>query len=216
MTLPPRRQIVVLGLGVLLSVLAMSGALGTYRGYRGQPLSQKVMVLFLFPVTATVITGVVENLRRRTPSPASESGSADSAIQGIVFWVSVFLTGVHALLVSVLFGFTLKTPWAKRAVVLLLGLTLAAVGNLLPRTRPNMAIGIRTSRTLGDRQLWIVTHRIGGYVLVGVGLVTMASGLFMRGQRAAAVPFIAFALGALVLAAFYARSARTSHDPRQA
>jgi hypothetical protein len=30
-----------------------------------------------------------------------------------------------------------------------------AIGNLLPRVRPNVAIGIRTSRTLRDRDAWL-------------------------------------------------------------
>jgi uncharacterized membrane protein len=205
----PRRQVVVLGLGFLLSTLAMSGALGAYHGYRGQPLSQKVMALFLLPVTATVITAVVQNLRR----PAPPSDAADRAVQGIVFWVSVFLLGVHGLLVALLFGMTWTRPWALRTLIILLGLTLAAVGNLLPRTRPNLAIGIRTARTLNDRELWMLTHRVGGYVLVALGLITMASGVFMQGQRVAAVPFVAYLMGAIVLAASYFRYAHGSSHP---
>lgn len=212
---PPRRVLVVLGLGFLLSVLAMSGVLGPYRGYRGQPLSQKLMSLFMMPVTATVIAGVVQNLRRRAPAPTAETASAESALHGIVFWVGVFLLGIHTLLVSVLFGAPWTRPWALRAAVLLLGLTLAAVGNLLPRTRPNMAIGIRTSRTLSDRHVWMLTHRIGGYVLVVLGLITIASALLMRGRDVAAVPFTAFALGAVVLAACYVKYAHLSPDARR-
>jgi uncharacterized membrane protein len=216
MTLPiPRRHLAVLGLGFVLSVLAMLGAFGTYRGYRGQPLSQKIMVLFMLPVTATVVSAVVQNLRHRAPAIAGNNDSADAALEGIVFWVCVFLLSVHTLLVSVLFGMTWTAPWAMRAVVLLLGLTLAAVGNLLPRTRPNMAIGIRTARTLNDRQFWIFTHRLSGYVLVALGLITMASALFLQGQRVAGVPFTAFALGGIVLTACYVRYALVSGGARQ-
>jgi hypothetical protein len=211
MTLPiPHRQLAVLGLGFLLSVLGMSGALGTYHGYRGQPTSQKVLVLFLLPITGTVIAAVIQNLRRRTPPDPHGNRSADAALQGIVLWVCVFLVGVHTLLLSVLFGFTWTTPWATRAVVVLLGLTLSAIGNLLPRTRPNLAIGIRTSRTLSDRQLWILTHRTSGYVLVALGVLTIASGLFLDGPRVASVPFTAFAMGAVVLVACYVRYAAMS------
>jgi hypothetical protein len=35
-------------------------------------------------------------------------------------------------------------PWAPRAVVVLFGLFLAAIGDGLPRTRPNQLFGIRT------------------------------------------------------------------------
>jgi len=59
----------------------------------------------------------------------------------------------------------------------LLGAFLIGIGNLLPRTRPNLAIGIRTSRTLSDRDLWMRTHRIAGYLVVALGLVILVAGI---------------------------------------
>src|SRR6266513_565511 len=45
-------------------------------------------------------------------------------------------------------------PLVPRLAPVLLGAALMAIGNLLPRVRPNVAIGIRTSRTLRDRGAW--------------------------------------------------------------
>jgi uncharacterized membrane protein len=84
----------------------------------------------------------------------------------------------------------------------MLGITLMAIGNLLPRTRPNLALGIRTARTLMDRQLWVLTHRISGYVLVGVGIVTVISGLSMSGPLVPAAPGLAVLAGALIVTAY--------------
>jgi uncharacterized membrane protein len=56
-----------------------------------------------------------------------------------------------------------------------LGLALIGVGNLLPLTRPSRAIDIRTRRTLSDRALWMRTHRVAGYLVVGLGLVIVVS-----------------------------------------
>ena len=53
----------------------------------------------------------------------------------------------------------------------MLGLTMIGIGNLLPRTRPNLAIGIRTHRSLADRTLWARIHRAAGYLLVTSGMV---------------------------------------------
>jgi uncharacterized membrane protein len=52
-----------------------------------------------------------------------------------------------------------------------------SVGNLLPRTGPNLAIGIRTQRTLADRGYWLNTHRRAGYMVVICGAVIVLSAL---------------------------------------
>ena len=70
--------------------------------------------------------------------------------------------------------------WAGRLVIVWLGLFFVAVGNLLPRTRPNLVVGIRTRRTLADRQFWIRLHRLSGYAAVVVGCVIVVSGAFLR------------------------------------
>jgi uncharacterized membrane protein len=51
------------------------------------------------------------------------------------------------------------------------------VGNLLPRTRPNLAIGIRTRRTLADRAAWATAHRLLEYIVVACGVVTVVGAL---------------------------------------
>jgi uncharacterized membrane protein len=135
---------------------------------------------------------------------------ADAAIDSIVFCVLLFLISVHVIVLAVMVRFEAIQAWASRGVVVLVGLTLIAVGNLLPRTRPNVAVGIRTARTLVDRQLWMLTHRVAGYVAVSVGCVTVVSGLVLARERAAALPAIAFVVGVGVLAVCYWRFSRAS------
>jgi immunity protein, SdpI family len=79
--------------------------------------------------------------------------------------------------------------WAMRAVVVLLGLTFVAVGNLLPRTRPNVAIGVRTRQTMTNGQMWNQVHRVGGYVTVAWGVVIAASAVTLKG------PVLGLAIG---------------------
>ena len=79
-------------------------------------------------------------------------------------------------------GMYLPKIWAMRAVVVLLGLTFVAVGNLLPRTRPNVAVGIRTRQTLSNSQIWNRVHRVGGYVTVFWGAVIALSAIALSGQ----------------------------------
>jgi len=66
--------------------------------------------------------------------------------------------------------------------VVLLGVTFVAVGNLLPRTRPNVAVGVRTKQTLANAQLWQRVHRVGGYVTVFWGIVIAIAAVTLSGQ----------------------------------
>ena len=209
-----RKHLQVLGAGFALSVAASLGWLGTYEAFSGRPVLERSIALFLLPATGSVIWALISSLQRRR-LPAQDNGVADAAIRDIVFWVLVFLMGMHAVMVGMLVGITWIRPWASRAVVVLGGVMLVAIGNLLPRTRPNMALGIRTSRTLTDRQLWMLTHRASGYVAVLLGALTIYSGFFLAREHIPGVPFLGFVSAAIALLAYYWKTAsRLGRTPR--
>ena len=80
-------------------------------------------------------------------------------------------------MLTALLGMLQGRKWALQIVPVMLGLTMIGVGNLLPSTRPNLAIGIRTSRTLSDRAVWIRTHRMAGYTMVALGFVIVLAAI---------------------------------------
>jgi uncharacterized membrane protein len=90
----------------------------------------------------------------------------------------------------------------------LFGAVLIAIGNLLPRTRPNVAFGLRTTRTLTDPQLWQHVHRAGGYAMVGLGIVIALTGLVLTHQALGAVIGGAALLAAMTVFATYRKHAR--------
>jgi uncharacterized membrane protein len=81
------------------------------------------------------------------------------------------------------------------------GVLLIGLGNVLPKLPRNGLVGIRTPWTLADPVVWERTHRLGGYLVMAAGLVTLAS-LPATGQRAARLPMIA-TLGAVGLSVAY-------------
>ena len=89
----------------------------------------------------------------------------------------LFVLGVHATVLVALLGLLRGRAWASQIVPVMLGATMIGIGNLLPRLRPNLAIGVRTRRTLADRGLWARTHRTVGYVLVACGMVIVGSAI---------------------------------------
>ena len=116
-----------------------------------------------------------------------------------------------ALLVMALYGLVLATiadlsgvrAIAPRAAVVLFGVFWIAVGDLLPRTRPNVFIGIRTARTLEDRDLWLRMHRLAGYVAVLFGVVVIFAGVLLSKFGIRDVVSIAFVVSVATLPVAY-------------
>ena len=116
-----------------------------------------------------------------TDRSLATGGFSEAIHEAIAVRVVLFVTAIHVLVVLNLSGVGWIRAAGPRLVVMLLGGVFIAVGNLLPRTRPNLALGIRTTRTLSDRSLWIRLHRTCGYVAVGFGTVVIVSGLLLAG-----------------------------------
>ena len=133
----------------------------------------------------------------------------------IVLWVVVLMLGVHAGMIAAALGHATLAP---RIISVVMGVSLIAAGNVMPRLRPNIVAGVRTRGTLTDPRLWRATHRVLGVafmiagattVLVGLvrpsyGLTTAVIGIIvacaiatiggLRARRTAAAAFTAFVL----------------------
>jgi len=166
-------------------------------------LGARVLIASMLPIAASAIYVVFASLWRRDPSIVIETHA--HAQRGIRRCIVLFAIALHVLLVASLAGVTTVRAAAPRLAVVLFGLLLVGVGNLLPQTRPNLIVGIRTSRTLGDRRFWMRIHRVGGYATVAVGTVLVFSGVFLnRVQIVQAFHLAAFA-AALALLSSYRR-----------
>ena len=86
-----------------------------------------------------------------------------------------FMAVIHVLTLATALGWAVDVT---RVIMLGLGLLLIALGNYLPRIKPNWWMGIRTPWTLDNDKVWRDTHRISGKTFVAAGLVTLAAALF--------------------------------------
>jgi hypothetical protein len=135
------------------------------------------MVAFLLP-TATAITDfLLRGLCVNHPIEESSSPSVLAIYDAIMLRFTLFIFGVHLAIQLAVSGLLSRSTWAAELVPLMLGFTLISIGNLLPKTRPNLAIGIRTQRTLSDGALWMRVHRRVGYIAVGCGIVIVLSAI---------------------------------------
>ena len=171
-----KRFPIVIAVGYLASLLAFPSLPGFAPG--GDPLSARIEIALVLPTAAAVIYLAVRRVWARD-SIRDADGAFDPTYGAIVFAIVLFVTAIHIMLMATLTGLVTGDGWAARATIVLFGLLMVRIGDLLPRTRPNLAIGIRTPGTLASRCLWIQTHRTAGYVTVGLGLVFALSGAFL-------------------------------------
>ena len=200
------RAVAVVAAGYLVGLAAYSRLPGPFLD---QKISARILVAFTLPTTALVIYTLFRSLwihdRIR-----SGNGAFESTYHAIVLRVLLFVLALHVLVMMQLTGVMdgLRLP-AGRAVVVLFGLVLVAIGNLLPRTRPNVAVGVRTARTLANAQLWQQVHRAGGYATVGLGIVIAVTGLVLTHETVGAVVSAAALVAAATVFVSYRRHART-------
>jgi uncharacterized membrane protein len=161
------RHFIVIGMGYVLGAAVFS---------RLPHQIPRPMVAFLLPTAALVTFALLRQLGTRH---LSEDHSRDFLLtyDAIMFRFLLFLTGVHATILAGLLGLLWGREWAARIVPVLLGAFLIGIGNLLPRTRPNLAIGISTSGTRSDRALWMRIHRVAGYLVVALGFLILVGGI---------------------------------------
>lgn len=134
----------------------------------------QLTVAFGLPAAAVAIVALFRVLRPKDPFRENYvrfEGTFALVLDAVV----VLIVGLHLALLGYLLA---RRPWLGSLVPLLLGGTVAFVGNLLPRVRPNSVVGIRTPWTIRDEAVWTKTHRLGGYVVTVFGLALMGAALF--------------------------------------
>lgn len=149
---------------------------------------------FVFPLIATAVALLItEVLPRIDPRRANWDKFRD-VVYLLVNLIVLFLAWTMVLALGVSLGWKVDLP---RALMVGMGLFLAAMGNYLPRIRSNWWMGIRTPWTLESERVWRDTHRVGGRTFVAGGLVA-AMAAFLPEPFSAVLPIAALALGALI------------------
>jgi hypothetical protein len=142
-------------------------------------LPNLVLIAFLLPTAAAVLLWLFHAIELHRPVCAREPGDC-AATERVLFRIILFIGGLHGLVMLRMTEASWIQTWAPQLTLVLVGALLVSVGNLLPTTRPNALVGIRTPRSLGSRPFWMEINRVGGYVTVAFGLVVMVSAVLLR------------------------------------
>lgn len=155
---------------------------GNVDGFASRPVGA-----FLMPVVALATWAFVRSVPRFLTGEARMRALA-SPLPLVTALVSFLFAGLHFVMLDVALS---GNATAGTALGLVLALFSVALGLVLPKLRRNGYAGIRTPYSLASDENWQKTHRLGGMLFVGAGLVGLI-----------AVPFgsSAVAVGALVAA----------------
>ena len=119
----------------------------------------------------------------------------------LVFWL---IPAVSILVSGITYALALGREFRLSSLLSAgLGLMFLAIGNYLPKCRPNRTVGIRISWTLGSEENWNATHRFAGKVWVVGGLVMAFSVLLPEVPGMIVTILAAAALSILPLAYSY-------------
>jgi hypothetical protein len=130
------------------------------------------LIAFLLPTAALLLRILLGALWSRDPLRDRDE-RADRVYHAILLRIELLILGLHIAVLTA-FAIGLRPDVMRvlaRLVPLMFGMAVVGIGNLLPRLRPNLVMGIRTRQTLSDRDTWMTTHRIAGYMTVSYGLV---------------------------------------------
>jgi uncharacterized membrane protein len=188
-----RTHVIVIAAGFAAGAVAYPRLPGDYRG----------MTAFLLPTMAAITYGIVRSILSRDRDRQRDPIVART-YDAIAFWILLFVVALHAV---VLDGLMHARALPARLTPVLLGLALMMVGNLLPRTRPNLAFGIRSARALDDRGVWMTLNRRAGYVAVVLGFViALAGALLPPGMIVLQVVSVAVIAAACALVAVWVKT----------
>jgi uncharacterized membrane protein len=158
------------------------------------------MITFLLPAAALLTWGLLSWLWRRDPVRERSAG-LEATFRALVFRIVLLIVGLHVVVLASLVSGRNLVP---RAVPLLMGLGVVAIGDLLPRLRPNIAIGFRAPWTLRNHSVWMRTHRFAGYAAVSLGAVIIVAGVALP-RPTADIAVLAAGVGCASTLVWYSR-----------
>ena len=128
---------------------------------------------FLLPFVVLAIWGLLIALPKLDPRSANIEKFRD-AYDVLVAAVIAVMCLLHICVLGSALGWPIDVG---RVAPIGIGALFVVIGTLLPRFQSNFFFGIRTPWTLSSETVWARTHQVGGYVLMGIGLLLMLAGI---------------------------------------
>ncbi len=193
--------------GSALAYANLPDRVPTHFDINGAPdgFSSRVVGALALPVSSIAIGLFVRSVPRFMKGEA-RARALGSPIAEVTALVIGLLAGIHFVILDMALS---GAPRAGRGLALVLSVFTLIMGLLMPKLRRNGVAGIRTPFSLSSDEAWQKTHRVGGALFVGAGLVGLV-GVVTGSVAWVCVPLIAAALVASVYSYFASRGAAPS------
>jgi immunity protein, SdpI family len=157
----------------------------------------RVEALLVLPLIVVPLYLLLTFLPRLDPGRANYERFA-GAYRLLRVAVLLFLGVLHAQTLAPIYG--VKSD-AARVGALASGLLVLLLGGVMGKLRPNWFVGIRTPWTLSSKLSWMRTHRLGGWLFLGTGLVVTV--LALVAPRSALAALMIGLLGSAAITIVY-------------
>lgn len=131
------------------------------------------LTVFIFPGIIFLITILFQFMRRTDPN-SDNYDKFQREYHRYTFVIGLVFFAVQIMTIAAAFRMDFNV---NLIFCLGIGSLFIFIGNLLPKTKHNYFIGIRTPWTLADEQNWFRTHRIAGKIWVLGGLIVALTAL---------------------------------------
>lgn len=124
----------------------------------------------------------------------------EAAVFGIMHFVFMYSACKEAA------GDMTKSAFDSFMIInVLWGIALIIIGNYLPRAKQNGIVGLRTSKTMNDEEVWKKANRFAGKLFMIAGLLTVIESLIIGGVASTMIMVGILLVVAIVSAAYAAR-----------
>lgn len=154
---------------------------------------------WMIPLVMPVLWAIMRGLPHIDPRRANYAKFA-STYEWLIVLVLGALLGLQGVVLAAATGHPVEM---QRVIPIGVGVMFLVIGNLLPRARSNWFFGIRTPWTLSSERSWERTHRVGGYVIVLMGLAMIVTAFVAPTRGLMLLPFIVLPVIFLLIAYSY-------------
>lgn len=117
------------------------------------------------------------------------------AVVAIITSVFALLTAIQFIIFATAKGLFVMEP---SYIIAAVGVMLMIIGNYFGKLHSTFFIGLRTPWTLSSETVWRKTHRLGGWLAVAGGFVTLVVGLALPGRTGMSIGVAAIMVSVLV------------------
>ena len=157
------------------------------------------VIAVIFTAAGILVRGHFEKLRKNAGDEKTASHAAGNAkLSGVVCTAAnAVVIGLECVFICIGYNGLQQISGTEgelycSVTVILMGILFAVLGNIMPKLKMNGLIGLRTTWSMKNEEVWARSQRMGGTVMFFGGAAIILSGIMLRGYPSLAAMMIIF------------------------